>query len=774
MPYNKEKHDFGILRTSGIKVGLMTQRGKDNVFNPESYVVDDEPYLVEQITTSGAGYSSLNPIKEIALIEDDFSGGAGLEFQDGSRVHMYHESFGMDCRFKGSMLPGQTVTAVNTNAYVAVPTIVSAGFETWSDANTPTGWVYAESYVGNTVTREDTIKEEGSYSAKLFVKQTGTYYSTLTQTISTNVAGCRNCLWTVTARVKDSATAMESTITLSDGTNSVTSAVSAASTDWQTLTASMIIVEGATALAIQCKSLNTSAASDYETYWDNVTQAIDTSYSAVKNFCTFNDKIYYSTGGSLMSSASATVPVWTSAYAITSVCPFGSYLFVGRGSTQTYYYFDTSETATASTLADPYAQQFAVVNLTLWKSILPNELKSNTDGLNTGGAWSGATLVDSTFNNITSLLSYDGALNIFKEDRPYYLDSTGAVKIWTDATIPLTSSTGGSLSFNWNGNTYAVWGNNLLENADGAFQWLSPIEYFSNASNFCGNIVGITGDNSYLYVMVDDSTSVHILAGREETNDNGTQWIWHPFSYITLGTGSSLYCSNVTDERIWIGGTNYVGYVDNDITTTGLPGKTFTTSGYFTTPWYHLDFIGDQKAFIKLTLNMESTTANLFFTVYYKKWNDSAWTSIGDFKTSPSTTKYIPVDSGANKPVSTHIKFKIVATSNAATTLFKLHSLDLRAVLYPTRRKIHKIVCRAGDMVLDKQGSYLDTPTSDIDATIEEAMNKTYPFTFYDIWGNTKTGKLLPSTPFKKPAPRENYRGFDTLYYLNIEEITIS
>jgi hypothetical protein len=275
-------------------------------------------------------------------------------------------------------------------------------------------------------------------------------------------------------------------------------------------------------------------------------------------------------------------------------------------------------------------------------------------------------------------------------------------------------------------------------------------------------------------VAVDDGTSVHILAGRDETNNNGTQWLWHPFSYLTLGTCTALFCSNVTDERIWIGGLNSVSYIDNDITTTGLPGKTFTTSGYFTTPWYHLDFIGDNKAFIKLTLNMESTTANLFFTVYYKKWNDSAWTSIGDFKTSPSTTKYIPVDSGANNPVSTHIKFKIVATSNAATTIFKLHSLDLRAVLYPTRRKIHKIVCRAGDMVLDKLGSYLDTPTADIDAAIEEAMNKTYPFTFYDIWGNTKTGKLLPSTPFKKPAPRENYRSFDTLYYLNIEEITIS
>jgi hypothetical protein len=76
--------------------------------------------------------------------------------------------------------------------------------------------------------------------------------------------------------------------------------------------------------------------------------------------------------------------------------------------------------------------------------------------------------------------------------------------------------------------------------------------------------------------------------------------------------------------------------------------------------------------------------------------------------------------------------------------------------------------------MLDRQGMPLDTDSATIDATLEEAMNTTYPFTFYDAWGNTKTGKLLPVTPFKQVVAKENQRGFDTYYFLNIEEITIS
>jgi hypothetical protein len=614
-------------------------------------------------------------------------------------------------------------------------------------------------------------KEEGSYSAKVHAEGASAYYGLISQTCTGWSNVLRNRTATITCRCKKShATYIDGYLIIEDGVATVT-ATAADTTDWQTLTANITFNAAATGLIIRGKS-HSAGVTGGDVYFESV---VVTLYDgSVGNFVTFNGKVYYSNGGYLFNSDSATAVVKAYYVQVTSLAVFGDYLFVALGATTAYEYMNTAGAFTASSLADPYANEFAVVGVTLWKSNNTNEVKSNTSGLNGGAAWSGATTVGSSYDAITSLLSYNDELNVFKEDRSYYLDSAGAVHVWTDATLPMQSSTGGTLSLNWNGNTYAVWGNNLLENSDGSFRWLSPINYFSNASNFCGNIVGITGDNKYLYIMVDDSTSVHILAGRDETNDNGTQWIWHPFSYFSLGTGTALFCSNITDERIWIGGADSIYYIDNDITTSGLPGKTFSTSGYMTTCWYHLDFKGDNKAFIKLTLNMESTTSALYFTVSYKKWNDSSWTSIGNFQTSPSTTAYIPVDGSDNKPVSTYIKFKIAFTSNASTTIFKLHSLDLRAVLYPARRKIHRIVCRAGDMILDKQGNYLDTPTNDIDAALEEAMNTTYPFTFYDLWGNTKTGKLLPATPFKKPAPRENSRGFDTLYILNIEEITTS
>jgi hypothetical protein len=860
MPYNINKHDFGILRTSGAKVGLMVNRDKSNKLLANSYVVDDEPYLVEQITTSGSGYSSLNPIKEIALIEDDFSAGGGLEFQDGSRAHMYHESFGMDCRFKGSMLPGQAATTVAATQIGNQLVVVDGGLETWSDAATLTSWTFTHSSTSSLV-REGTTKEEGTYSAKMITLDSS--WTQIAQTVATWNDIYIGSTITVTARLKFSANDVNFSAELSATSNATVTTATAdpATTAWQTLTVTHTIPAGANQLIISVKGINVDGADDFSLYVDNIILNCPIAGN-VGNFTNFNDKIYYSNGGFLFNSDSATTPVKGFPASITSLTPFGSHLFIGQGAdlstltngtgtftsspiympvgtttvvcsvngtctvvlpsgyyatvtsgtgavtgsplsigsgtstltviagnftvaittSKPYYYMDTTETFTASTVTNNAAQQFAVVGTTLWKSSLPNIINSNSDGTNGGAAWSGATVVDSVSNNITSLLAYDGALNIFKEDRPYYLDSTGAVKIWTDATLPLTTSTSGSLSYNWNGNTYSVHGgNNLLENADGSFQWLSPINYFANASNFCGNIVGITGDNRYLYIAVDDSTKVHVLAGREETNDNGTQWIWHPFSYITLGTCTSIFCSNVTDERIWIGSSNSVYYLDNDITTSSLPSKTFTNSGYMTTPWYHLNFKGDNKAFIKLTLLSEylgQTVGDIIYShcyIYYKKLTDTDWTFIDTFISSPTQTAYIPVDGSSVNPVSTYIKFKILLVKEAlAFNLPKLHSFDLRAVLYPARRKIHRIIVRAGDGMLDKQGSYLDTPSKEIDATLEEAMNKTYPFTFYDMWGNTKTGKLLPSTPFKQVVAKENQRGFDTLYFLNIEEITTS
>ena len=769
MTYSKEKHDFGILRTSGSSVGFMVNRTSDNLIAQSAYVVDDEPYLVEQISTTGASYSSLNPIKEIALVEDDFSGGGGLEFQDNSRVHMYHESFGIDLRIKGSVIPGQAATTYVTSQVTAPSTtlaLVDGGLENWDDATHLTSWTEDAAHTDI----EATIIEEGTYSAK--IADTDDTGRTITQTIGTFHNDWRGKYVGASARCKLShATNIDAKITI-NGTTSI----STNTTDWQTISVVHKVGSAATEIVLSIEALAGIGQSE-NIYVDDV-KFFSASRGITKNFTRYNNKLYYSNGSYLFCSDSTSVPIEALPSVISSLAVFGDYLFIGfEDATCPYAYCDTDNVITFSTLTDCYARYFEAIGETLWKAVLPNQISSNTSGINGGAAWAAATYVDSTTTNITGLLAFNGALNIFKEDREYYLDSTGAIQIWEDVTTTIQSSTGGSINYLWEGRTYAVYGgNNLLENDSGNFSWVSPIKFFANSPNFCGTINGITGDSQYLYISVNYLSHTTILAGRYETNENGTQWIWHPFAYLG-GDYYELSCQNIVDERIWLGFLNGIYYLDNDITVTGFPDKTFTASGYFTTPWYHLNFKGDNKAFLKLTLNMESTATSRYFIAYYKKWGDSDWTTIGNFQTSPSTTAYIPAIVGTGvKCISTHIKFKIefFHTPGIAVVIAKLHSLDLRAVLYPHTRTIHKIVLRVGDNILDKQGVYLQENAATLDTVIEEARAQQYPFTFYDIWGNTKTGKLLPATPFKQLVSTESQRGFDTLYYLTLEEITIS
>ena len=102
--YLKDKHDLGITRTSGTKVGMMLIRDKADT--PQWATYEDE-YLANQFFTGEPGYSALPAEKELALTQSSWRSGFGLETFDPDDPERYFSSIGMDMRFRGMGIAGQ-------------------------------------------------------------------------------------------------------------------------------------------------------------------------------------------------------------------------------------------------------------------------------------------------------------------------------------------------------------------------------------------------------------------------------------------------------------------------------------------------------------------------------------------------------------------------------------------------------------------------------------------------------------------------------------------
>jgi len=463
-----------------------------------------------------------------------------------------------------------------------------------------------------------------------------------------------------------------------------------------------------------------------------------------------------------------------------------------------YYYMDTGETLTQSTLAvatcDSFAKYFKASNSTMWKALEPNNLYSNIDPSNAGAFnWSTTHAVGSASYDITGLVSIKSSIYILKGDMPFYLEAGGAVEPLTEETSAIASITGGKNSTHWKGSLYMPYGEaSLLEyDVNANLNWLDPSLYCTNLSAFDGQIQALAGDEQWLYIIVDNGASaVEILAGRLEAVGGGATWVWHPYQTLALTGCESACISSITQKRLYIASTDstenlyYLPLPASYGNIASDTNKAFATGGYFETPWHHLNFKGDSKSFIKLTLNMESTTTSIYWRAYYMKKGDAGYTEIKNtdqtadgtgfyFKTSPATSGFIPEDGSSNKPTSTSMRFKFVGIGTTSSTPI-LKSYDIRAILYPSRRNIILCTVRCADDLKDKQGNPLDITASEIKTALEGARDATWPVTIKDIWGATKTVRVLPTQPFSQVSEADANRNIEEHYLLALQEVTLS
>lgn len=422
---------------------------------------------------------------------------------------------------------------------------------------------------------------------------------------------------------------------------------------------------------------------------------------------------------------------------------------------------------------------------TMYKTVLPNALESATDPT---GAFGGATTVDSSSYNITGLLSFDGALHIMKEDRPFYLDSSGNVQVLTNITRALRTATSGKNALDWQDKVYMPWGeSSLLEYDSGDLTWLSPASFCVNLGDFDDEVMALAADDEWLFAAVDNSASIEIMTGRHETVGSTTAWTWHPLHKLTLAGCETMFVSSVYQKRLWITPTSssdsmyYIPLPTSYGDITNDANRSFLTDGYFETPWHHFNFKGDDNQWVKVVAWLgHDYDADIYFECHYKKVNDSSYTDIGDFKgtaTNRVATLYLPVDASSNNPVSTLMRFKLVAKTDDSTKTPILKRFEIWGTLKPPKRKLIYCEVRCVDNPLNKQGQPDAVTAAEIKEALDEANIATWPVTFYDVdYAVTSTAKYVNFLPMIEEV-REIHRephNIEKVFKLTLQEKTLS
>jgi hypothetical protein len=770
--YSKQRHDVG-LKTANYTQGFMLAIDKELPMYSTVY----SKYIIDMYTLS-PNSGATNPEYEMHLSQDQFNGGFGQEYMDDETL--YHVSNGMDLRNGQGMLSwGSSALSLPT-----IPTITDAGLEIWTDANTLTNWTFTNRNA--TLAREATIVDTGTYSARISTANVGGAYGQIHQDM-TNYASYKGKTITVTCRCynQDKAKSKGSLI-IDDGVGT-TAVNSATSAEWETITVTRTIDASATQFRIIMKSTFISANS--YVYFDTV---VVPTVGGTTCHSDFNDEMYFSYGTILLKmNSSGTVSIVKAFIAdITDLVPFmvsgTDYLFVFLGLSNAYWYMTTAEAFTETTADEKYFQFATRLTsssaVTMYANDSNNTLRSTTNPLNGGVAWSAQTIVGFDSDDITHLTMWRGVIIIDKEDKPYWINSDGlVVETWAPDAESAKSSHSGKNSTVWQGSYYRPSGDQALMRSGDSITWIQPSRYGTNISDFAGQVEAVVGDEEYLYVITDNSTKVEVLAGRYEVIEGSSVWVYHPINEITLTGCETAWISSVYQKRLYISsttaseGVKYIPLPTKYGSITTDSNKNFLTGGYFETSWLHGNFRTSNKYAVELTVSMGHTyDADIYFTAAYKLLGDSSWTTIGNFKgsaTSMMETKLLAAASVAR--TSSMIKLKFTGVTDDTTKTPVLLSYDLNTILYPDVRPIIECGIRVADGIVDKNNTKLPS-ASVLKAVIEEARDSTNPITFYDVWGDTKYCKVLPISPFSSAS--KNYKGEnpEMIYYLRLQEVELT
>lgn len=471
--------------------------------------------------------------------------------------------------------------------------------------------------------------------------------------------------------------------------------------------------------------------------WDNLRSLVSSSETGVAS-TVFKGVQYFATNKSIYSvsgTAITTKKTYTTE-TITDICAFGDVLFVALGSSTAYQYSTDGTSYTASTLADNMAEFFKVTlagagsTQILWKAKNPNELTSNTNGVNGGAAWTSPSYVGSTDNDIVSLMVHNDNLLIGKDDALYHLDNDGVAHIVLQASQGVPSSPKDfTKPVIHRGNLYFIYQHGIGEiTAYNSFDTIGVRENSLNPDDYAlGAPMSLASDGDWLYAcyyMVYGSVYQLCFAGKE--NDSG-EWEWHAFFYLSISSTSYGECMFVSGDYVW---AIIKGYAEQTPVYSLESTRTRQISGdrLLVTSWYDAGYPTWTKLIQSIELDCTSGTGGI--TIEYEADDAGSWTTYGSWTTTGDSIekKY--------KAVSyKKIRFRIKPLITTAV----IRSMTVHGQLRPERIKLFDFVVDVGDN--------RTRPAKTIRDFLDGGRTSTSTVTLVDRFGTSWDVVILPGYP---------------------------
>ena len=780
----KTRHDIGVTNSNGDVVGMMIAKRKDGT---PAYAVYDRKHLADQFFTGipVAGYQ--DPEVEIPISQYSWRAGMGLKVYDNAQPERYYKAVNCDLRIIGKVMlsyqPSSATKPVAVNC-----TVVNPGFET--DAINA-GWTGVNAYSGTS-----------NYST------VNPYADTRCWLMLPGAGGTREIYQDVVDWVPGVQFKLECAINtnvpptagtyargwLNDGVQA-NSFTANGTTTWGLKTSTLTMDANSKWLRVHLIAEET-AEHRFDAVQVMINSGSATIYPSVAE-AKFNNNQYLSFGkilGKLQANGAGFSIVHSFPNNITCLNPFtDDCLYIGQGNVNAYWQMNTAEGFTQYAVASSVnTMQFMVTahaaSPTAWGNSDNFRIRSTTAPRDGGTAWSDPpTNVGSSYYNITKLLYGSGTVYIFKEDKPYYLNSSNQVQDdLADEMENLYTSKSGKAATYWNGNIYVPATSHLLE-IDGTVKtWLQPALYCSDLPEYTGDIDGLAGDEEYLYAACSNSGKVQILAGRWEILDSTTDWRWHPIRTLAMTNCELMFTSSIYKRRLYITSTNasdpiyYIPLPDNYSDMAQDAQRNFVSGGYFHTPWLHGGFRLTPKAFTELECELgHSSNPNIYWETFYRIFPQTAWTFIGNMKgSSPSriASNYLPDTTiGAIHPVDPMIQLNFCGITSSYSVTPELIGYTLRSILYPPRRDI--IACQViAAQEIQTKDTIERNRFDDIRQTLRETKNATWPVKIYDLDGDPVNVKFLPlpsGTPRFEIIKNEKGRVEERVYNLMMQEVNM-
>ncbi len=301
-----------------------------------------------------------------------------------------------------------------------------------------------------------------------------------------------------------------------------------------------------------------------------------------------------------------------------------AYAFIGTG---TYLTSTDGITWTATNLTDDdgvfglSAPNAAGTSNVIWKTKNTNQIASTTNGVTGGTQWSSPAYIGDTSSNITNIFLVNDKLMIGKTDNLYWYDSDGGVHPLMDE-LKLTKNTNNfKYVTEWQSGTYFSLGTHLGSILGGyQFDRWGPLFNIDDIGK-SGTCVGLTSDEDYMYVAMDEGTNTIIYKIREVRKEGWLRWEICPWVFLSTNACATIKVCvhSSTDKRLWIGYGTHTAYVpiSDDPTSFAASGWVRMSYTYGTNPYW-------DKMFQSVVLQTEGCSSTVTVTPKYRKDTDTS------------------------------------------------------------------------------------------------------------------------------------------------------